>query len=342
MNHLRCRAKITVTISEERKKRVIDLYYNQGKTTREIAKIERMSIRDISSILKEEEARLQRHKAQQQQEEICSQAYELFSKGKKPVDVAIALNLREPEATKLYREYWRLKRLYILNSIYKETNGELGPFLKIYKQLVMKRRINIEQVSNAVDVAIHKLPYMENLYKQVKDEVEKLQHIRQGLLNDIDALKYKISILDKTAFTCEHDCKRTEQHLQELIDRKDRIEKLIANIMDNDNEGYSKLKQIVKGNVKAVLSENRQVISLTFTALLHTLKATPKMVNLVYSISSTNDDELHKGNSNNVTKYLESNKNSLSDLAEKHYENLVEILTNNAINTGAASSNPTL
>jgi DNA-binding transcriptional regulator LsrR (DeoR family) len=45
-----------LTISEERKERVIDLYYNQGKTTREIAKIERMSIRDISAIRKEEEA----------------------------------------------------------------------------------------------------------------------------------------------------------------------------------------------------------------------------------------------------------------------------------------------
>jgi DNA-directed RNA polymerase specialized sigma subunit len=44
--------KNNLTISEERKKRVIDLYYNQGKTTREIAKIERMSIRDISAILK--------------------------------------------------------------------------------------------------------------------------------------------------------------------------------------------------------------------------------------------------------------------------------------------------
>jgi DNA-directed RNA polymerase specialized sigma subunit len=44
-------------ISKQRKKRVIDLYYNQGKTTREIAEIERMSIRDISAIMKEEEAR---------------------------------------------------------------------------------------------------------------------------------------------------------------------------------------------------------------------------------------------------------------------------------------------
>ena len=39
---------------------------------------------------------------------------------------------------------------------------------------------------------------------------------------------------------------------------------------------------------------------------------------------------------------FESNKNSLSDLAEKYYENLVEALTNNDINTGPASSNLTL
>jgi DNA-binding CsgD family transcriptional regulator len=90
-----------LTISEERKERVIDLYYNQGKTTREIAKIERMSIRDISAIRKEEEeARRQKNKDQEQ----SSKAYKLFSEGKQPVEVAIALNLREPEATILKKK----------------------------------------------------------------------------------------------------------------------------------------------------------------------------------------------------------------------------------------------
>jgi len=46
------------------------------------------------------------------------------------------------------------------------------------------------------------------------------------LSNDIEALKYKISPLDKTAFSSEQDCKRIEQQLQELIDKKDRIEKM--------------------------------------------------------------------------------------------------------------------
>ena len=71
-----------MTISEERKKRVIDLYYNQGKTTREIAKIERMSIRDISPALKEEDYKRQRLKDQQQQEEISSKPTEYFLKVK--------------------------------------------------------------------------------------------------------------------------------------------------------------------------------------------------------------------------------------------------------------------
>ncbi len=138
MDHLTCRAKKTLTISEERKKRVIDLYYNQGKTTREIAKIERMSIRDISAILKEEESRRQKYKHQQQQGEVSSKAYELFSESKRPVEVAVASNLREPEATKLYREYWKLRGLDKLNTIYKETDDFIlenildKPILKLY------------------------------------------------------------------------------------------------------------------------------------------------------------------------------------------------------------------
>jgi hypothetical protein len=62
MDHYESGAKITLTTSEERKKRVIDLYNNQRKKTREIAKIERMSICDISIILKEEESKRLKYK----------------------------------------------------------------------------------------------------------------------------------------------------------------------------------------------------------------------------------------------------------------------------------------
>jgi FMN-dependent NADH-azoreductase len=64
-----------------------------------------MSIRDISVILKEEQSKRQKYKDQQQQEEVSSKTYDLFSKDKTPVQVATMLNLRQPEVTKLYIGY---------------------------------------------------------------------------------------------------------------------------------------------------------------------------------------------------------------------------------------------
>jgi predicted DNA-binding protein YlxM (UPF0122 family) len=329
---------ISLQITEERKKQVIDLYFNQHKSYAEIAQIMKMSPRDIHAIIKEEEARRQKYEHKQHQEEMSSKAYELFTKAKRPVEVAIALNLREPAAAKYYREYWRLKRLHTLNLIYKATNGNLQPFLKLYNRLMKGKGLCIEQVVNAVDIAIHKLPHMESLYIQAKDQAEKMQHTVQRLANDIMALERKISILDKIALSSEQECKRTEQRVQQLGDKKARLEKLIANILNGG--GYSKLEQIAKENVKAVLAENKQVISVSFAALIQTLKADPEMIKIIYNIPTGNDAEQHKDNNNNITKYLEFNKDSILDLAEKSYENIIEVFTNNAIDN--AFSNPIL
>ncbi len=80
-----------------------------------------------------------------------------------------------------------------------------------------------------------------------------MQHTIQRLANDISALEHKISILDRIAFASEQECKRTEQRVQDLTTQKDRLEKMIANILNG--EGYSKLKQMAKESVKAILAE---------------------------------------------------------------------------------------
>jgi DNA-binding CsgD family transcriptional regulator len=317
-------------ISEERRKHVIDLYFNQHKTYAEIAEIEKMSPRDIHTIIKEELARRQKYKDQQQ----SAEAYRLFSEGKTRVQVAIELNLPASKVSKLYIDYLKLRGLDKLNTIYKETNGKIWPVWKLYQRLVKKKGMNIEQVVNAVETAIHKLPYMESLYQQAKDQAEKMQRTIQRLANDIEERKKKISLLDNIIFSSEQDCKRKEQEVQELNDKKDRLEKMIANI--SNGEGYLKLNQIAKENVKVVLSENKKLISISFVALIQTIKADPQMVNLIQNIPSANDGEQHKDN-NSITKYLEFNKDRILTLTEKNYENLVEALTNNAINTATSS-----
>jgi DNA-binding CsgD family transcriptional regulator len=91
-----------------RERQVIELY-NQGKSTRDIAKELRMSLRDISIILKKQAVNQglamidddEDNKKSHSNNEKVTQAYKLFSEGKKPVQVAIELNLREKQVNKL-------------------------------------------------------------------------------------------------------------------------------------------------------------------------------------------------------------------------------------------------
>jgi hypothetical protein len=41
--------------------------------------------------------------------------------------------------------------------------------------------MSVEQVVNVVEITIHKLPYMESIYRQVKDQAEKMQRTIQRL-----------------------------------------------------------------------------------------------------------------------------------------------------------------
>ena len=121
----------------DRERHVLELY-DQGKNTREIAKELRMSPRDIGFILKKGQLNhgivtiddVNNHNNKPANEK-STQAYKLFSEGKKPVEVAIQLSLSEKEATRYYTEYWRLKRLYSLYHIYQESKGNLSYILKL-------------------------------------------------------------------------------------------------------------------------------------------------------------------------------------------------------------------
>ena len=219
-----------MTISEERKKRVIDLYYNQGKTTHEIARIERMSIRDISPILREEESKRQRHKDLQQQGEISSKAYDLFSNGKSPVEVAIALNLREPEATILYKEYWKLKGSHKLNLIYEEIGDDLLHIIELYRR-VKKEGISVEQILKLLQLADEDnasgILQLDRRHKWLIDKIHELDmHIERAknylysLNNEIAGAKYSLDY-------CHEAYERLRQELQKLYEEKNKLENLL-------------------------------------------------------------------------------------------------------------------
>jgi hypothetical protein len=129
---------------QQRERLVLDLY-NQGKNTRDIAHEVGISFRDIGAILKKATQEQERSKEQAEKMSQSAQAYEFFSKGKTPIQVAIALNLRQVEVTEFYREYWILEHQYDLSQIYEEIKGDIGSFLNLYK-LAKSEGMNIQQI----------------------------------------------------------------------------------------------------------------------------------------------------------------------------------------------------
>jgi hypothetical protein len=76
---------------KQKEELIIEIYFNQNKSYRKIAKEVKMSFRDIQRILGEEVDRRQSDQFLVK----SSQAYALFHTRKRPYYVAIELNMRE-------------------------------------------------------------------------------------------------------------------------------------------------------------------------------------------------------------------------------------------------------
>jgi hypothetical protein len=195
---------MTILTRQERERLVLDLY-NQCKTYREIAKEARICPRDIGVILnKVIEEKIERLKdkeqdgaekhQQQRQLSLSAQAYKLFSDRKTPLEVAIALNLKESEATKFYKEYWKLRQLHNLNMVYEETKGDIAPFLKLYG-LSKAKGMSVKQVVNLLAIANNDLPAIEERIKRLRNEKSALQFQNRVIAAAADVTDIRASSL---------------------------------------------------------------------------------------------------------------------------------------------------
>ena len=178
-----------------REKLVLDLYYNKGYTYRQIAKELKMSPNQIRDIIRRHEEKDNAIANRKRELSLSSKAYKLYSKGKNRAQVAIMLDIPEPQATQVHFEYFRLTGQDELISLYARTKGKLSSLLKLFDELARNRGMSIEQIANVVETSLHKLPNMESLYDQAKREVERLVEKRDYLLFNINSLKKELAQL---------------------------------------------------------------------------------------------------------------------------------------------------
>ena len=210
----------------EREKLVIDLYKNQNKSIRDIAKAAKMSFRDIGFILKKEGlshgiTTIEDNNGNDNKKssnEKATQACKLFSEGKKPVQVAIELNLREKQVNKFFREFWKLKRQYRLYELYPQIEHCLQSFLKLHKAL-KKRGLNpgnVEWFVDAIETGAIKIPEIQKQYAKIQDELEAIDYKKTMAKYQLDDMNNRISYLNKISYSKRNEIVSLQIGAQEL------------------------------------------------------------------------------------------------------------------------------
>jgi predicted transcriptional regulator len=339
---------MSILTRQERERHVLDLY-NQGKTIREIAKEVRMSFRDIGAILnktveeKTEGIKQNNNNGGEKNQEhlsLSSQAYKLFSEGKTPLQVAIKLNLRESEATKFYKEYWKLKQLYNLNMIYEELKGDIEPFLKLYK-LAKRKGMGIKQVVDILATASNDLPAIEKRFNRLRNDISMLQFQKRIDERNLSQLNNQVASTTKLLTSYRISSIRERREIENLYNEKVRITNLVTHFKNNNKE-YLKIKQVAEDKVKDILTDSKLLLKFATLSVIESLRNNPELYNFVIHDNSNNTCVCYGSNYPSLMlsgRQQHQQQQSFNDSytalileeAEKLYSELTTKLTNSVI-----------
>jgi hypothetical protein len=348
---------MTILTRQERERLVLELYYNQGKTYREISKEARISPRDIGVILnktleEKTEGSKERGKdnngvknnQQGPHLSLAAQAYKLFSDRKTPLEVAIALNLRESEATKLYKEYWKLKQLHNLNMVYEETKGDIEPFLKLYR-LSKGKDMSVKQVVNLLTIANNDLPAVEERFKTLRNDISMLQFQKRIDERNLYQLNNKIASTIRLLNSFRMSCKRERREIENLYNEKARIDNLVTHLKNNNEEYLDKIKQTAYEELKSVLTNSKILLEFATLSVIESLRSNPELYNFISSSTSVVTTSTTYGSNylSLMTGQQQQQQQSFNDTytaliieeAEKLYNKLTTELTHRAITASA-------
>jgi hypothetical protein len=165
-------------MSRAEKEQFVIQLYKENKSIREIAKLMHMSFRNIGVIINKVKLQAERDRGynndDMESKSPESKAFKLFSEGKSPVEVAIALDEPGDRVRAMYREYWDLTGRYKLALIYDEARYDIYGLLRLHKTV---KDLGMEEndVFNALELAKY-------------DELQNLQWKVEYLRNEVNML----------------------------------------------------------------------------------------------------------------------------------------------------------
>ncbi|ALI36872.1 hypothetical protein NMY3_02682 [Candidatus Nitrosocosmicus oleophilus] len=111
---------------------------NEGKTTREIAQVAHVSLKDIGSIIRKytgDDNKKQHDEIPTKKLSLDSKCLQMFQEGHSNVDVAITLDMPADEVMANYMDYQRLQELNDFIQLYRDLGDDRPLFILLYKRM---------------------------------------------------------------------------------------------------------------------------------------------------------------------------------------------------------------
>src|SRR5207248_4887829 len=162
-----------------------------------------------------------------QSNQKSTQAYKLFSKGKKPVEVAIQLGLSERQATKYYREYWELKGLHELTFLYEERKHYLPSFIRLHNIMEREAMDDENDIANVLKHA-NELPNLQRYCQSLQNQVQDLKYQNQKLEQDLQVRKRQIAELTEVENMHQHNIDTLQDNIEHLLNEKSELQQFVS------------------------------------------------------------------------------------------------------------------
>jgi hypothetical protein len=247
---------------------VLDLYYNQDKTYRQIAKEAKICPRDIKTIIDKKDKEMESNQLMS----ISSQAFSLFLENRTPLDVAIMLNLKEPEVHELYRQYLSLHQIHDLYKVYEKIKDGIGSFVELYR-LIEAAGMDLKHVKGLLEVANGQLPKVEETYKNLLSDVMNVNQKKRHIDAAIFKLNGDFIYLRNTADRQRLECEKLESEKRNLYLKKIRLETVIKELQNSQE--YAKIEMIVKQQVNKIFGDDKQLLKFAFEDIIESLLINP-------------------------------------------------------------------
>jgi len=276
-----------ISVKEQKERFVLDLH-NQGKNSREIAEISRISFRDIGNTLRNASKQKKAEQEQAREELLSSQAYKLFSECKTPAEVAIELKIRAPQAIVFCREYWDLVQLGSLNEIYREINHDIWYFVELYR-LAKAGGFLVEHVVRLLRIANNDLPIVDCKNENLKSEVNSLEGQKRYSGIRLRELNNRITEVTNYVGHCRASYRQEQMKLEAMRQKRMKLEAIVRQF-ENNNLEYVKIRKTTEEKVHAKLSKGKDLLKLGLFSLTETIRDQPDKYNALFNHDAPTTD----------------------------------------------------